>query len=289
MRVYVRQPWFRPAGWSRTLALALILTGQATLQAGCNRSPQEQKLNTPMIAPVSKAEIAAAASKRVIFAHQSVGNDILDGARTLAADAGVPLNVVESREAPSDANGIFHFKVGTNGVPLGKIEEFRNTLSQAQLADVDVALVKLCYIDFNRSTDAAQLATAYVQAIDELQQRHPRTLFAAMTAPLTTIQTGPKAWVKRLLGKTPAGYVENAKREQFNAVLRQRFDESHLFDVARIEARGGQEAARFEYEGRQLDALDPGLSSDGGHLNDAGKRVVGSAFVKFLGNSQPST
>lgn len=288
MRVHVRQSCSRPARWSRTLALVLLWTGQATLLAGCNRSPQEQEPITPMIAPVSKAEIAAAAGKRVIFAHQSVGNDILDGARALATDAGVPLNVVESREPPSDANGIFHFKVGTNGVPLGKIEEFRNTLSQ-QLADVDVAVVKLCYIDFNRSTDAAQIATAYVQTIDELQQRHPQTVFAAMTAPLTTIQTGPKAWIKRLLGKAPAGYVENAKREQFNAVLRQRFDESRLFDVARIEARSGQAAATFEYEGRQLDALDPGLTSDGGHLNDAGKRVVGSAFVKFLANSKTST
>lgn len=288
MRVPVRESCRRPAGWTRTLALALVLTGPGML-AGCNRSSPEQESSTPMIAPVSKDEIATAAGKRVIFAHQSVGNDILDGARALAADAGVPLNVIESREVPSDANGIFHFKVGTNGVPLGKLEEFRNTLSEAQLADVDVAVVKLCYIDFDRSTDAAQLATTYVQTIDELQQRHPQTVFAAMTAPLTTIQTGPKAWIKRLLGKTPAGYVENAKREQFNAVLRQRFDESRLFDVARVEARGGREAATFDYEGRQLDALDPGLTSDGGHLNDEGKRVVGSAFVKFLANSKAST
>jgi hypothetical protein len=157
-----------------------------------------------MIAPVSKAEIAAAASKRVIFAHQSVGNDILDGVRTLATDAGVPLNVVESREAPSDTTGIFHFKVGTNGVPLGKLEEFRNTLSQEQLANVDVAVVKLCYIDFNSNADAAQIATAYVQTIDELQQRHPQTVFAAMTAPLTTIQTGPKAWTPSATNSMPS-------------------------------------------------------------------------------------
>lgn len=286
MRVPVCESWIRTAHWPRMLALALILTGQATLLAGCNRSAQEPKPNAPMIAPVSKAEIAAAAGKRVVFAHQSVGDNILDGVRVLAADASVPLNVVESREVPSDANGIFHFKVGTNGVPLGKIEEFRNMLSQPQFADVDIAAMKLCFIDFNRTTDAGQLAAAYVQTIDELQQLHPQTVFAAMTAPLTTIQTGPKAWIKRLLGKAPAGYVENARREQFNAVLRQRFDESHLFDVARIEARGGREAATFEYEGRQFDALDPGLTSDGGHLNDAGKRVVASAFVRFLANSK---
>jgi hypothetical protein len=35
--------------------------------------------------------------------------------------------------------------------------------------------------------------------------------------------------------------------------------------------------------------LDPGLTYDGGHLNDTGKRVVGSAFVKFLANSKTSS
>jgi hypothetical protein len=269
--------------------LALALTGLIALQAGCGQFTPEQQTSeqrTFMPEPVSKAEIAAAAATRVIFAHQSIGKDILDGARALAADAGVPLTVVETREAPAATSGIFHFEVGSNGAPLGKLEDYRKTLSLAPLTGVDVALLKLCYIDFDASTDAAQVAAAYVHTIEDLQQRHPRTLFAAVTAPLTTIQTGPKAWVKGLLGRTPAGYVENAGRDRFNAILRQRFDRSHLFDVASIEANGGRAAALFEYEGRQLSALDPGLTWDGGHLNDAGKRAVGSAFVRFLANSR---
>ena len=265
------------------------MTGLIALQAGCGQFTPEQQASaqgTYMTEPVSKADIAAAAAKRVIFAHQSVGKDILDGARALAAEAGVPLTVVETREAPAATSGIFHFNVGSNGVPLGKLEDYRKTMSQAQLAGVDVALLKLCYIDFDTSTDAAQLAAAYERTIEDLQQRHPRTVFAAVTAPLTTIQTGPKAWVKHLLGRTPAGYGENAARDRFNAILRRRFDRAHLFDIASIEANGGRGAARFEYEGHQLGALDPGLTSDGGHLNDAGKRAVGSAFVRFLANAK---
>ena len=137
-------------------------------------------------------------------------------------------------------------------------------------------------------TDAKQIASAYVQAVEDLQKRHPQTAFVAVTTPLTTIQTGPKAWVKRALGKTPAGYVENARRDEFNAVLRQKFAANRLFDVARLEAQGGAQPVLFDYEGRTLEALDPALTSDGGHLNDAGKRVVGSAFVKFLANLDAS-
>ena len=127
-----------------------------------------------------------------------------------------------------------------------------------------------------------QIATAYVQTLENLQSRNPQTRFVAVTTPLTTIQTGPKSWVKRLLGKTPAGYIENAKREEFNAVLRRKFGTDRLFDVAKLESQGGAVPVVFDYEGRHFDALDPALSSDGGHLNDAGKRVVGSGFLKFL-------
>jgi len=267
---------------SRALAfLAHLLLLTACGDASTTTPPEIDKA---MLAPVQQNEITAAAGKRVIFAHQSVGSDILDGANQVAAIAGVPLNVIETREPPADRSGIFHFKVGTNGVPLGKIQAYHDALAQSPLTGVDVALVKLCYLDFNHGTDVAQVASAYVQAVEDLQKRHPQTAFVAVTAPLTTIQTGPKAWVKRALGKTPAGYIENARRDEFNAVLRQKFAANRLFDVARLEAQGGAQPVVFDYEGRTLEALDPALSSDGGHLNDAGKRVVGSAFVKFLAN-----
>jgi|KBSSwiStaDraftv2_1062776.scaffolds.fasta_scaffold147656_3 lysophospholipase L1-like esterase len=265
---------------------AIALLAQLLLLAACGDGPVNapQEIDRTMLAPATRNEVTAAATKRVIFAHQSVGGDILAGVNAVSAGAGVPLNVVETRIAPATGGGIYHFKVGTNGDPLGKIREYHDALAQTPLTGVDVALVKLCYIDFNRGTDAAQIATAYVQAIEDLQSRHPQTRFVAVTTPLTTIQTGPKAWVKSLLGKTPAGYAENAKREEFNAVLRQKFGAGRLFDVAKLESQGGAEPVVYDYQGSSYEALDPALTSDGGHLNDAGKRVVGSAFVKFLAN-----
>jgi lysophospholipase L1-like esterase len=269
---------------SRSSALALALVALAGLGACGDSATIEapQELKTSMLEPVTQTELAAAAGKRVLFAHQSVGNDILDGVNAIAAASGTRINMVESGVVPADTSGIFHFKVGTNGEPLGKVKQFHDTLAQSSLAGVDVAMVKLCYIDFNRNTDAARIAHAYVQTIEELQRSHPRTTFAAMTAPLTTIQTGPKAWVKSMLGKDPAGHAENAKREEFNAVLRGKFGAAQLFDVAKIEAHGGGKPVVYEYKGQPYEALDPALTSDGGHLNEAGKRVLGAEFVKFL-------
>ena len=274
----------RVARRSRSSALALALVALAVLGACGDSATIEapQELKTSMLEPVTQAELAAAAGKRVLFAHQSVGNDILDGVNAIAAASGTRINVMETSAVPTDTSGIFHFKIGTNGEPLGKVRQFHELLAQSSLAGVDVAMVKLCYIDFNRTTDATQIANAYVQTIEELQRSHPGTTFAAMTAPLTVIQTGPKAWLKSMLGKDPAGHVENVKREEFNAVLRQRFGATQLFDVAKIEAHGGGKPVVYEYKGQPYYALDPALTSDGGHLNEAGKRVVGAEFVKFL-------
>lgn len=219
---------------------------------------------------------------RVVFAHQSVGNDILDGVRTLASEAGVDLNIVENRDAGALEKGIAHFRVGRNGDPRGKLEEYRRTLSNLAKSNVDVALVKLCYVDVTAATDATQLAERYTATIKELQGRHSHTKFVATTVPLTTVQRGPKAWIKQLLGRTPAGYIENAKREEFNDVLRQRFEPSSLLDIAHIEAHGDGRPTVFTYEGRTVNALNPRFTSDGGHLNDTGKRIVGAAFVRFL-------
>ncbi len=41
--------------------------------------------------PISKAQIEAAAARRVVFAHQSVGFNVLDGVSKIAKDNGAAL------------------------------------------------------------------------------------------------------------------------------------------------------------------------------------------------------
>lgn len=239
-----------------------------------------------MPASLTAAEIAAVASRRIVFAHQSVGNDILDGVQTLTRQQGQVLPIVETGQAPEQWQGIAHFKVGENGKPEGKIAQFAATMSAQAFAQADIAMLKLCYIDFNGAVDPEKLAATYGEALEKLQSQYPRTRFVAMTAPLTTIQTGPKAWVKKALGKAPAGYEHNLRRQQFNQRIRERFSGDALFDIARLEASAG--AQTFEYRSRQIEALDPSYTYDGGHLGERGKAVIATEFVRFLA-SQPKT
>lgn len=239
----------------------------------------------PEVRPLTAEEWQAATQKHVVFGHQSVGGNILDGVRALAAEERIPFSIVESRSDTSGAN-IVHFTIGRNGEPLQKIDDFSNAVAAGAARGTDVAMMKLCYVDFSAQTDAAALAERYIGAVERLQAEHPGTVLVAITAPLTTRQTGPKAWIKRLLGRTPAGYEANLRRGEFNERVRERFAESGLlFDLAGVESRG----AEFEYRGRRVESLNPAITTDGGHLNQEGQRRVATAFVRFLAGVGRST
>jgi hypothetical protein len=115
-----------------------------------------------------------------------------------------------------------------------------------------------------------------------LAKKHPNISFVAVTAPLTTVQTGPKAWVKQLMGKHPSGYLDNIKRTEFNTMLRERYGSTgRLFDLARAEAESTGEHCRTDASRQAAEALCPELTNDGGHLNERGQEIVASAFLNF--------
>ena len=228
-------------GWWLMAVTALVLLG-------CDEANHEDEVMT-LTAQISAAEWQALAQKRVVFGHQSVGQNILNGVQSLAAQAGVKLPVVESR-SPVTSGGIIHFFVGQNEDPMSKLKDFASTLESGGAQGADIALMKLCYIDFNGNTDAKQIAEQYSATLDRLSQQFPNTAFIAVTAPLTSLQTGPKAWIKRLLGREPGGYADNARRQEFNDSLRARYaQQGRLFDLAKIEAKG---AGDHQYHGRHL-------------------------------------
>lgn len=257
-------------GWLIAVTILALL--------GCGEANHEDKVMAVTV-QISAAEWQALAKKRVVFGHQSVGQNILDGVQSMAAQANVDLPITESR-TPVGGGGIVHFMIGQNEDPLSKIEDFAKTLENGAAQGTDIALMKLCYIDFKSDTNAKQIAERYSATLDRLSQQFPNTTFVAVTAPLTSLQTGPKAWIKRLLGREPGGYADNARRQEFNDLLRARYSQQgRLFDLAKIEA---ESAGDYQYQGRPLEALNPKLTYDGGHLNTQGKQRVAQAFLAFL-------
>ncbi|MDQ2639177.1 MAG: SGNH/GDSL hydrolase family protein [Pseudomonadota bacterium] len=234
------------------------------------------------IQPLTQEELHTVASLKVAFGHQSVGANIIDGIRRIASRGGVRLNVSEGRHG-FVGPAIHHFTIGENGNPAGKIQDFSDTMQSAMAGTADVAFMKLCYIDFGSGADPVATARRYTAAVEVLSATQPATIFVPMTAPLTTVQTGPKAWIKRLLGKSPAGEEENLLRAQFNAALREHYSgDARLFDLAAIESAHG--AVSFIRDGRTFEALAPQLTDDGGHLNEEGQDRVATALLRHLAN-----
>jgi len=248
---------------------------------GCNESKHEEAAMA-IKTQISVPEWQALEKKQVVFGHQSVGGNILDGIERLAALDDVKIDIHEQRTPPA-GKGISHFYIGKNGDPMSKIQDFAAAIDAGAADGANVALMKLCFADFNVSTDAKQLANNYIASLEALAQRHPGTNFVAVTAPLMAVQTGPKAWIKRLMGKQPNGHLDNVRRAEFNTLLRERYlGSGRLFDLARAEAESDGKYCWTNVDGQTIEALCPELTSDGGHLNERGEAVVAAAFLNFV-------
>jgi hypothetical protein len=249
------------------------------IAAACSGGPVLDQTTHPSAATTAAA--ARLSGIKTFFAHQSVGGNILEGIATIVATPGVAQLRIEETTDPTRmlAGTVAHVKVGTNGDPRSKLLQFESLLNQGIGEQADVALLKFCYADIDTATDVGQLLTDYTRVMAGLRQRFPSLLLVHVTVPLQRAQSGPKAWLKRASGRAPGGYLSNARREDYNAILRARFGgKEPIFDLAAAESR----AMRIDWGGRLVPALDPALTNDGGHLNREGQLVVAGTFLEAL-------
>ena len=231
-----------------------------------------------------RAQLERVAQRRIYFGHQSVGANLLEGVKQLAESAGVPLRIVEAPSAAALAPATFgHTFVAENGDPLRKLEGFRKAMGPGATT-VDIALLKFCYVDITADTDAKLLFERYRATIESLQANNPHTTFVHVTLPLTDVQGGPKALVKRMLGRAPYGTVENLRREEYNALMRRTYrGREPLFDLALLESTAPDGAAvKVQWNGVLAPAMSPAYTDDGGHLNAAGKLRAARELVSVL-------
>jgi hypothetical protein len=234
--------------------------------------------------PALRAQLEQLAQRRVFFAHQSVGGNLIEGLQALARDSGVALQVRDVARDPNVPNQTFgHVFIGENGKPLAKLDEYRDRLTK-QSSPPDLAVVKLCFLDFTASTDPQAVFARYQADLAVLRTKLPATRFVHVTTPLTTVETGPKAWLKRLLGRSPWGALENQKREQYNELLRSTYaGREPLFDLAKLESTAEDGSRTVTTSGdTQTAALTAAYTNDGSHLNPHGERIAARGLADVL-------
>ncbi|ALN15884.1 hypothetical protein [Acidipropionibacterium acidipropionici] len=230
-------------------------------------------------------ELADFSGRRIFFGHQSVGANIIDGLKAAySGREGSGLDVVETRTDPGRSGGyLAHAAMGVNGDPLGKLADFEKVLAGSMGGAVDLAVLKLCYIDVTADTDVDALFRAYSQTMTRLEAAHPGVTFIYTTVPLTTDRTW-KQTVKSWIGRDEqTGPDDNAARQRYNRLVRERYgDSDRLFDIAAVQATMDSSPTSRTRDGSTYYVLHDRLAADPGHLNALGSRVAAARLVHLV-------
>ena len=229
--------------------------------------------------PALKMQLERLSKLKVYFGHQSVGGNLLDGLRQISEEQGVAVSIKEVQKAADvKIPEVAHVFVAENRDPLGKLAAFNRALDGG---GVDVAMVKFCYVDFAPDTNSSDLFRRYQETINALRLKNPHTVFVHATTPLTTVQTGYKATLKKLMGHAPYGVEENMRRNEYNNLLRSTYQgKEPIFDIANFEATGADGAPlAYDWNGMKVPYLNPAYTSDGGHLNNLARRKAAREMV----------
>ena len=274
--------------WLRRTLAVLCLAGLALFTAACQGETTAVE-GVPILTSDVPGRLA---QSRIFFAHQSVGENIVDGLKSLQTQNQMNgLNLVPLADASRATGPAFiHARLGSNGDPKSKTDAYEQALDAGLGATLDLAFQKYCFADFEADTNAEAVFDYYKQANARITQRYPNLTIVHVTAPLVTVQSGPRAVVKKWIGRVPDYYLENTVREQFNEMMRAEYGGTgHLFDLAKFEASApGHSPEPILFRGRTLYSLRPEYTTDGGHLNSTTQRRVAADLATFLAGFLPA-
>ncbi|TRY18645.1 hypothetical protein FOJ82_05850 [Tessaracoccus rhinocerotis] len=254
--------------------VALGLVGAATYTFFWDPDPSYDAAPDTATAQADPAELARAAELRIFFGHMSVGNNIISGMRQVydahevRRPGFVETGIGDVPDLPQ-GGAFVHTLIGENRHPYRKLENFAAMLRGGMAEQVDVALIKFCYIDIRWDTDVDKLFRTYRDTMAELEAEFPDVRFIHVTAPLTTGPHGIKDHVKHFVGRN-----DNAARERYNELMRAEYGADRLLDVAALESRAP--------DGTVAPELYAGYSNDGAHLNGTGSALAALELVRML-------
>jgi len=250
----------------------------------CNGGQMNDKaVHYEKLSDVPDAVWQKLSDKKIYFGHQSVGYNILDGVRAiLKENPQIQLDVEETYDPDLYKPGtIAHSQIGYNGDPKSKLDMFAFLSKAGGAGNADIMFFKFCYLDFEADTDVNALFEFYKQTFELLKRNHPKTSYIHLSVPLTGIQEGLKAKIKKALGRPVGGTAENIKRCEFNEILRATYrDKEPFVDIAAIESTlPDSRRATFESGGKLYYYLAPEYTTDGGHLNATAAKLVAEQLL----------
>lgn len=268
-------------GGVTVLAAAAMFFGDVGKERSMPADPE-------VVAAISNDQLATVGRTRVFFGHQSVGSNILDGVTAIFTAHRMTAPPIEENVDLAGSGGfIVHKFIGVNEKPVTKIEAFDKALRSGLGDRVDVAMMKLCFLDITTGTDIDALFGQYREAIAGLERDYPKIHFLHVTVPLTTDSSFRNRIKIKLGGSDRYGQGENVARERFNDLMRSAYGD-HVFDLAAVESTSPDGVRQtLYYNGQPYYAMYTGYASDLGHLNPTGSEVAATAFLQAIATASP--
>lgn len=229
---------------------------------------------------------------RVLFGIQSVGGDIARGIPDAfsAAHVAKPTvtswnksNAGKSRKKPLVATAT----IGANGNAVSKLRAFARLANDAPRGSVNVALMAFNYQDVTAETDIDSLFDSYAETMESIEGANPDIIFLYTTTPVTTANSWravDRAKVTGLRDVDQPVWQDNIARERLNNLIREQYGPTgRLFDIAALQARiNGSKAAAKVHQDQSYFVMNPGLSSNGKRLNNAGSKQLAQSLMLLV-------
>jgi hypothetical protein len=214
-------------------------------------------------------------SWNTLFLHQSVGQDLEEGAKANGMAFGYfgPKDVVDTGAEGKGLRGGIFVDVGSisNGNPSEKMRVFKEAALRSK-GTLKIAIFKFGYADIlDANRDGVK--TAYKMFVDELRRQIPGLRFVHVTPPLVYATTADE-------GNAAKANVGQWMRDTFKGT-------DVIFDLQAIETNDGacqQANVPHICQGNRASVTDPsevnGVDSDGqGHLGKKAAQRISKAFL----------
>lgn len=256
----------------------IILLTLVCLIFGC-AGKDEQSFLTNINTMIQKTDLYTLKGKKVYFAHQSVGNNIVQGLSSLIEKSEdikfIKIVTLEDylKDNYEHNDSFFYFihsRIGQNGHPDIKLNDFLQKCDS--LPDIDAAFIKLCYADVRHETDVQVLYKNYVETLSQLQKKHQQAKFIYFTVPYTTKEGYFKGTLKKVMGK----HDNNIARNKLNTLIRQT-NNIDIFDIGFYESHLESDNTELEKE-----YLLKEYTYDNGHLNPPAAERISWYLIDYI-------
>lgn len=229
--------------------------------------------------------IALIRQKNIYFGHQSVGENIIDGIKKIILDGKQNEVLIKdyNNHGPFERTYFLHSKIGQNGYPQSKFNEFADIIHDLAKKNLNIAMMKLCFVDITKTTNIDEVFKSYVNLIETLQHQYPEIKFIHFTVPLKS----EPSWINKLKDKIKGNYNydprDNEARNNYNELLLSKYPPKDIFDLAGVESTYPDSKREVMIiDGKPCYSLIKEYTTDGGHLNDMGKDIVSEKLIQKL-------